>query len=158
MAAVVVEVRNALAAMLEAADLSQEFTLEESYADWELELKSGNELRVDVVAVTTKQRADLDTRGSYVYSTPIDIAIRKRIAADEQQDDNGRALVAVVDGLMLLTQEIFELVMPERLPEFDDAAWQSTEILVAPDKEMLRKNKQFTSVIRLTFDVHRAIP
>lgn len=161
MAAVVVEVASAVKAMIATAQstLSQtEFTLERSYADWELELKNASELRVDVAAVINKQRVELGTRGSWDYVIPVDIAVRKRFKDSEWQDENGRAEVASVDALMLLTQNLFELFMPQRLTGFTDGVWESTEILVAPVTEHLRKHKQFTSVVRVVFGVNRDMP
>jgi hypothetical protein len=159
MAAVVVEVAQAVQAMITAATLSQtEYTLERSYADWELELKKATPLRVDLVTVINKQRIELDTRNSYSYTIPVDIAVRQRFTDDKWQDDNGRAVVSEVDALMLFTQEIYELFMPNRLTTYTDAVWNSTEILVAPHTEHLRQNKQFTAVIRLVFGVNRTMP
>lgn len=160
MAAVVVTVAEAVKAMIATAKTADgfsqtEFTLERSYADWELELKKATDLRVDVVAVINKQRAELDTRGSYAYTVPVDIAIRKRFAQDQQDDATGRAVVEEVDALMLFTQEVFEVFMPERLTDFSDGVWESTEILVAPHHDHLRTLKQFTSVVRLVFGVNR---
>lgn len=160
MPAVVVSVAEALKEMIAAGTFSQEFTPERSYADWALEFTKATPLRVDVVGVISKQKVELDDNESLRYKAPIDIAIRQRFEADEQSEEvgkEGRVLLSKVDALMLLTQEIFASVMPQRLPEFDDAVWQSTEILVAPDKEMLRTHKQFLSVIRLTFEVNEEL-
>ena len=110
-----------------------------------------------MVGVINKQRVELDTRGSYSYTIPVDIAIRKRFEDDAQDDDTGRTLVSEVDALMLFTQEMYELFMPERLTNFDSAVWESTEILVAPHTKHLKDYSQFTSVIRLVFGVNRDI-
>jgi len=157
MACVVVEVAEAVKDMIASATTfsQDEFDLERSYADWELELKKATPLRVDVVAVINKQTVELDTRDSYAYTVQVDIATRKRFKDEEWNDGTGRVEVASVDALMLFTQEIFLLFMPERLTGFTEAVWTSTEILVAPHTEHLRTMKQFTSVVRLGFGVNQ---
>ena len=88
--AVVVDVADAVKAMLVAATLSQTIAPERSYADWELSLEDSDVLHVDVVPVTTGQQVDLNTRGTRRYTVPIDIAIRKRFSTTKQNDDTGR--------------------------------------------------------------------
>jgi hypothetical protein len=162
MPAVTVTVAEAVKDMITAATFSQTelvecLTVERSYADWSLELKKATGLKVDVVAVISEQKVELANRESYAYEIPVDIAIRQRFSDEKWQDENGRAAVAEVDALMLFTQEVFELFMPERLTGFDSAVWNSTQILVAPHTDHLRKHKQFTSVVRLVFGVNRSM-
>lgn len=157
--AVAVSVANAVTAMLADASLSQTFTPERSYADWAQPLEKEqvsdtDRLYVDVVPQATGMQAELDDRGSNQYTTFIDIAIRRRFGPDKQSNTDGRVLVAQVDALMLLVQEVYELFMPKRLEDFEDAVWdpdQGTRILVAPLKKHLYEYKQFTGIVRIGF-------
>lgn len=157
--AVAVSVAKAVTAMLADASLSQEITPERSYADWAQPLEKEqvsdtDRLYVDVVQQATGLQAELDDRGSNEYTTFIDIAIRKRFGPSKQSSVDGRVLVAEVDAMMLLVQEVYELFMPERLTDFEDAVWdpeQGTRILVAPLKKHLYEHKQFTGIVRIGF-------
>ena len=155
--AVSVGVAQAVAAALAAADLSQDFTPERSYANWELELENADCLRVDVVAVIDKQTCVLFTRGKKRYTIPVDIAVRKRFAPNEQDDETGRIDIAELDALCLLTEEIHGLFMKESLDGFDSAVWDRTEISVSPVTDHLKKFRQFTSIVRIPFVVDKAV-
>jgi hypothetical protein len=147
-----VTVAKAVTAELAAASLSQEFEPERSYADWDLPLEDSDRLHVDVVIVTTEQKSKLDTRSGLNYLVPIDIAIRKRFSQGQQDDDTGRVNIDDIDALMLLTDEIHRLFIPRRLTTFAEAVWQETKILVAPERKHLRELRQFTGIVRVTFD------
>lgn len=167
MPAVAVNVAEAVKNMIAAAqgDLSTtDFTLERSYADWRNDLlevdADGNELRVDVVTAINEQKIVLDTQENYEYEIAVDVAVRKRLGEEEQSEEagkEGRPLLASVDALMLLTQDMLELFIPNRLTNLTDAVWQRTTILVAPHREHLTQNKQFTSVVRSIFAVDRDV-
>lgn len=148
--AVSVNVAEAVVAALSAATLSLAPTIERSYADWELELDKETGLRIDVVAETTKQKAEAAARGVTAYTIPVDIAIRQRFGNDKQDDYSGRIPNLSIDPLVFLVEEIHELFTLERTASFTDAAWEGNEILVCPLREHLRV-RQFTAVIRLTF-------
>ena len=85
----------------------------------------------------------------------MDVVIRKQLGEDKQVGGTGRVARAAVKELMYLTQQLFEYAMPNRLPDFDEAVWKLTEILVAPHTKHLRENKQFTSIVRLTYEVEK---
>ncbi|MBI3464294.1 MAG: hypothetical protein HY000_14745 [Planctomycetes bacterium] len=156
--AVSVDVADAVTSMLAAATLSQKITPERSYADWELPLETMDRLYVNVVAHTTKQKLELGTRGgSLTYRIPVDVCIRERLGQDREDGDTGRLENTRIDALMLLTQEVYETFLPKRLTTFEAGAWESTEIVVAPDAKLLRENRQFTSVVRVTFKVDRQL-
>ncbi len=156
---IAVSIAKAVTAQLAAASLSQTIHPERSYADWsqplEREQVSDEErLYVDVVPQATGLQVGLQTRGSNEHRVAIDIAVRRRFGQDKQDRDTGRVVIDEVDALMLLVQEIHEQFMPERLTDFEDAAWdpdQGTRILVAPLKRHLYEMKQFTGIVRLTF-------
>lgn len=157
--AIVVSIAKAVTQELAAAALSKEIHPERSYADWsqplEREQVSDEErLYVDVVPQATGLQVGLETRGTTEHRIVVDIAVRQRFSQDKQDRDTGRVVIDEVDRLMLLVEEIYELFMPQRLTEFEDAVWdpeQGTRILVAPLKRHLYEMKQFTGIVRLTF-------
>lgn len=150
-----VTITEAVKVAIEAAELSQEFTVERSYADWDLELASNTDLRVDVVAVTTKQTAEPIARGPVIaYTVPVDVAVRKRFAT-ESQDDEGRIPNSLLDPLVYLVQEIHELFALAYLTGNVGKWAEPPRILVCPNPRDLRQNKQFTAILRLTFRSER---
>ena len=135
---------------------SQSFTPVRSYAEWDQELKDDDNLHVDTVLVTHQIKSKLNTRASIIYSVPIDVGIRQRLGASKQQTSDGRLDPAAIDALLLLTEEINERLIPNGGQELDsdvNAKWKNTEILVAPSKQHLREFRQFTSIIRVLFEV-----
>ncbi len=165
-----VSVRKAVTAMVQAASdakqLSQKFSADQGYADWDLKLEDldslrlqeRDKLRVDVVTHTTQQDHAAITRGGKVrYTVPIDIAIRRKLGADKQDDDTGEISVEAKDVLMQLVFEIASLFTLQRLAEFQAGVWDQekggTTIPVCPDKTHLREHRQFTAIIRIFFRV-----
>ena len=157
MAAVSVSIAEAVKAMLASAAISQAIAPERSYADWELALDGGDALHIDVVAVTTEQKIELSSRGTNRFLVPVDIAVRKRLGPDKQDDDTGRIKVDEVDALCLLVEEIHELFAPHRLTDFDTGIWQENKILVCPLLAHLKTMRQFTGIVRVTFRVDKAV-
>ena len=163
MAAVCVEVADAVVAMIRNRQFNLDFVLERSYAEWDLELKEldnlelqeSDKLRVDVVAHTTDQEVNLQTRSKVGMIVPVDIAIRRKFGPDKQDPDTGRVLLAEVDALMEFTQKLYLMFMPTRLTSFPDATWDEenggTTIEVAPMRQHLRELHQFTGIIRVVF-------
>jgi len=154
-----VSVAKAVTQELASATLSKPFVPERSYADWSQPLEreqvsDTDRLYVDIVPQATGMQVALDTRGTNEHRVVIDIAVRQRFGQEKQDNDTGRIVIDEVDALMLLVQEIYELFMPQRLTDFEDAVWdpdQGTRILVAPLKRHLYELKQFTGIVRLTF-------
>lgn len=159
MTAICVSIAEAVKDMLNAGTFSQKFCAERSYADWELELdgEDAESLHVDVVGVTTKQEAELEGRGSQAFLVPIDIAVRKRFKQSERSDAVGRVRVEKVDELVQLVEEIFCLFVPQRLTNFTTGVWQSTQIVVNPNRLMLKNHGQFEGIVRVTFRASKAI-
>ncbi len=156
-------VTGMIAAASSAGSLSQRFTPERSYADWDLQLElmdllvltGCDKLYVDVVTHTVQQSAKLSSRGTIQYVVPIDIAVRRKFGADKQNDDSGRIAIEEIDGLVLLVQELHLMFTKQRLAETNLAIWDAenggTNILVNPDQKHLRENRQFTGLIRIFF-------
>lgn len=147
-----VAIAKAAVQQIQEAELSQQFTLERSYADWDLELHQVEQLRVDVVGLTTGYKLDaIDRSQELVYTVPLDVAIRKRWGGDEQGDDTGRIPNERIDELMYFTQELASLFTQSRLSEYLQGVWkEEPKILAAPIRKHLAR-RQFTSIVRLNF-------
>lgn len=156
--AVAVAIAKEVTAHLEGETYSVAITPERSYADWELALTDNGTLHVDVVAVTTEQKHELAARGpgKTRFTVPVDIAIRKRFDTLDEVESTGRINLEEIDALMLLTEEIYESLIQQRLTDSLSSIWQETKIVVAPDRECLKNNRQFLSVVRVTFEAHKA--
>lgn len=155
--AVCVDIAEKVKVLLDAATLSQAFTPARSYADWELELTDSDTLHVDVVAHSTEQKIEMESQGCVEFLVPVDIAVRKRFTQAQQDSNTGRVLVAQVDALVLLVQEIVESLMPNRITgDFGDAVWTGSKIVANPLLQHLRENRQFTGVVRLNFVYSKA--
>jgi hypothetical protein len=135
-----------------------DFVLNRSYAEWDLDLKNGDfeidaseQRRIDVVSHTTDQGTDLSARYRLQFDCPIDIAIRQKLTQTEQDVSTGYLAVEEIDELMGVVQKVHVLCTKERLPGFDSAIWQSTRVVVAPEREHLRTMRQFTGIVRVVF-------
>jgi len=160
MAAATVTAAKSVLEMLRAAEFSQRgFILERSYADWdhehnksdELAIDESDKLRVDVVSHTISQTMDLSSRTSVQFTSPIDIAVRRKFGQDKQDKATGRINVEELDALMLFTQEIYVLLTKKRLKNDLQHVWEGLEIVAAPLRQHLRELHQFTGIVRVTF-------
>jgi len=159
-----VTIAKGVEAMIRAAQFSQrDFTLERSYADWDVDLKDldglvmqeAEKLRVDVVAHTLEQSAKLSSRSTMQFVVPVDIAVRKKFGPDKQDSETGRIRIEELDALMLFLQELHTVFAPVRLTDFKYAAWDEeaggTKILAGPITGHLRESQQFTGLLRIYF-------
>lgn len=156
--AVVTTVTKAIVAELADGTFSQEFTPERSYADWakslEFEAVGGSGLTVDVVGHQTDQVIQVASRGTdpkLKYIVEVDIAVRRKFAPEFHDDDHGRVLLAKVDELCLLVQEIHEHFLLTRLPDELGVVWnEPAKIMVNPHRDHLKDWKQFTGIVQLS--------
>lgn len=148
--AVVVSVAKAVEQHLRANTFSKVIDPQRNYADGPIKLED-DLLHVDVVVHTTKQQYTMLTPGLKQYTVPVEILVRQRLGEDQQDLNNGNLLTESIDELMLLVEEIEDAFSLQRLTEFSAASWVSTEIVVAPDVDMLVDNRQFFGLVRVTF-------
>jgi hypothetical protein len=148
MAAVVIEIADAVAAALNAASLSMPFTAERLYV-----VKVGkqdedaDDLATLKVSVVPHRLSLIQiTRGDDDFSYTIDVGVQKRVE---------NYTPAVVDPYMLLVQEIIDLFLAEGLPSYPDASFDSAENDPIVDWGHLHEHEVFTSVISLTFKKDR---
>ena len=150
------KVATGVTSALAGGSFSQTFTAERSYADWELPLDdaAADALRVDVVPVNNPE-TDLETRGQVNYKAAADIVVRKKLNVPEQDPSTGRIAIGQIDALVALVLEIHQFFLAARLANYDSAVWDKTEIRAAYVPKHLRQHRQFTGIVRVTFDVSR---
>lgn len=137
-------------------------TVEMSHADWELDLKDSDGLRIDVVPASVPKFDQL-TQGLFDNQVPIDIGVRKRFTGDEIDSDTGRTETSDINALVDLLYDIAKYFAPSqpsqngrRLSQVPAAAWRSCEVLTIRDRQTLRINQQYTGVIRITYQLEES--
>lgn len=145
MAAVIIDIAEAVKAALNAASLSQPLTATREYVPV-YELTDLDTLRVTVVprelSATALSRRDDDFR--YM----IDIGIQQRFEPPLNPAD--------LDARMLLVEEIVDLFRSKRLTGYTAAMCVQVENPPIFSPEHIDQYRTFTSVVRLTFQVVRA--
>jgi hypothetical protein len=154
--AAIVEVADAVKDAIEAHDFGVSFLCERSWADWSLELEDADCLRVDVVPVGYSE-ADIGASDNRVaYACQVDVAIRKRFGMSEQSALNGRIEDAQLDRLALLTEQIFEhLTKRAQRRLSSEITYSDARVLWQGNKRHLKEWRQYSGLIRMTYDVHR---
>jgi hypothetical protein len=156
MAAVLIEVADAVTAELQTAVDSNEFAglqfvPERSYAVWDEELADLDCLHVDVVPVNYEQ-TDLDARESVGYVVSVDVVIRQKFS-QEKRVQSGKIDPEEIDRLVLFVEELHEYLCKLRLTDYDEAIWRETAIRSAYSREHLRTMGMFLGIVRVSFDV-----
>lgn len=157
MAAVDIDIADAVKDALEAGAFSVAIEPVRSYAEWDEALEDLNTLHVDVVPVQTGPATELETRGEVEYTCEIDIGVRYRFGTSESESSTGRVAVEEVDRLKLLVQEIAEFFMTDRFDDATAGVWQETEIKLGWSRKHLRQMRQFFGFVRLTFLATRTL-
>lgn len=142
MSAVVVEIAEAVTAVLNAATLSQTFTAERAYVPVH-ELTDLVDLAVTVVP--TSIGVTPLTRHSDDHEYTVDIGVQKRCAPDPTD----------ADPLMLLVQEIIDLFRGKTLTGYTAAKCLNVANDPIYVPAHLDDERVFTSVVTLTFRVAR---
>jgi hypothetical protein len=151
MAALIVEIADAVVTALKAAEFGMEIPWERSYGDWDLELKEIGCVRGDVVPVFDAQ-VELETRGSVRYELNIDIALRKRFSS-QTDIDCGRINRDEIDKLLYVVQRMQQQFVATR--PSDDSVWspsRTQQVQAWYVKAHLREWNQFTGVVRLPYE------
>jgi hypothetical protein len=148
MAAVVIEIADAVAAALNTASLSMPFVAERLYV-----VKVGkqdedaDDLATLKVSVVPNRLSLIQiTRGDDDFSYVVDIGVQKRVE---------NYTPAVVDPYMRLVEEIIDLFRDQGLPSYPDASFDSVENDPIFVPGHLHEDEVFTSIISLTFKVDR---
>jgi hypothetical protein len=134
-----IDIADAVAAELNAAELSLEFTAEVNLKP-EFELKDLKELKVTVVPKSLKFSGA--TRQESAKEVQIDVGVQKKTADSEQ-----------LAALLQLVEEIAGIFDRKRLAGYQKAVCIGIENEPVYDPEHLRQYRQFTSVITFKFRV-----
>lgn len=163
MAAVIVDLADAIAAELSAASIATfgvSFTAESSYADWHDELEDMDTLHVDVVVVRHED-SELADRGSTKYGLAVDVGFRKRFGAASQSSSTGRINKAEVDALVLMVEKTHEWFLDggtgRQLATMPSAVWESTDVKLTYSRKLLRDKRMYVGVVRVKYEVNKAL-
>lgn len=158
-----VAIAEAVTKAINEATLSQEATAilhdiqaEDSFAEWDDMLEDLNVLHVDVVPVDDE--TTLAGRGNTAHRCSVDVAIRKRFDAKDQDPQTGRIKRERIKELVGLLEEIAEIFAGKRLEYYEPAAWAATRNTAMYSRKHLRENRQYTGISRLTFVSHKQKP
>jgi hypothetical protein len=134
-----IDISDAVAAELNNAELSQDFTAKVNLKP-EFELKDLKNLKVTVVPKSLKFSGAV--RQESAKEVQIDIGVQKKTADPDQ-----------LAALLQLVEEIAGVFDRKRLTEYQQAVCVGIENDPVYDPEHLRQYRQFTSVITLKFRV-----
>jgi hypothetical protein len=148
MMAVIIEIADAVVAVMNAAMLSQPLTAQRHYLP-EFDLPDMDTLHVSVVPAELDE--EIADRSCDLAEYKIHVAVQKRVS---QQNPPGLDTLAI-DGLMRLVQEIDDLFRHKALPGYEQARWCKTENKPIYDPKHLKEHGQFTSLLVFTFRVIR---
>lgn len=131
-------------------------TAKRSYAAWDDILKDLSVLHIDVVPAD--KETTLAARGNTAHQCGIDVAVRKKFDACDQDPDTGDIAIERMDELVKLTEEIGEIFIGKRLENHDNARWSAIRDTAPYSRRYLRDERQYSGVLRLTFVSHKQLP
>ena len=157
MASICVQAADLATAAINAGALvsAGEFKAERSFAEWDDILPDWDKLHVDVVPVFDP-KTELEDRETVRYDLSVDIAVRKRLGVDSQNQATGAVLIKAVDDLTSLVESIHDFFLTDRFGE-GDITWQSSTIRSLYSRAQLREHRQFLGIVRLEFKAVKAI-
>jgi hypothetical protein len=129
---------------------------EDSFADWDDLLEDLGVLHIDVVPASDETM--LAARGNTAHQVAVDVAVRKRFDACDQDPDTGRIKREKIKELVDLLEEIAEIFTGKRMADYENGRWQATMITAPYSRRHLRENRQYHGVARLTFISHKQLP
>lgn len=132
-----------------------EFTPVRSFADWEKELGDLDCLHVDCVPFNYDESV-LKSRGTLGYLCSVSVVVRKRFKP-KHTTQCGDIANEHVDRLVLLIEELSEFFIKQRLQAMPSAVWDKSQIIAAYDYDILRRASMFAGVVRITFEVPKAL-
>ena len=158
--ATIVDVAEAIKEAIKGHEwLIRELCVERSYANVRQKLEDLDTVRIDVVPWNSQP--EIDSVGTFLWPCEVDILIRRRNTANEQ-NPSGELRKEEIDLLMRLVQDVYEFFLPSqatdpeqtgRLVTFDEAHWEETRMIAHYVRSHLAELRQFTGWIRLTYSV-----
>jgi len=151
MTALLVQLADAITEEINSDDWGLDFEAKRSYADWDLKLDADVGLLVDVVPARRK-KLPIENRSLRDHELTVHVGIRRKFAPQSQDTFTGRIETAEVDALIALAEDIeSHFDYQERLAGMPASALVSANLLGDYDRELLYENRQFVSVIELTY-------
>jgi len=150
MPAVVIAIADAVAAVLNAAELNQPFTAVRRYVPVR-DLKDLATLAVTVVPATLAGTL-LDRAGHNLYTYTIDVGIQKSIGSGEMTSDQ---INNACDPLMLFAEQAADLFDGKSLAGYPQARCIDVKNVPIFAPNHLDEMRVFTSVLSLTFRLGR---
>ena len=144
---VIVDIAEAVKTELNAAadgTFGADFTAERGYVP-QFELKELEDLKVIVVPRAREDAAE--GRNVAREDVRIDIGVLKKLSGTEAE------MIAAADTLTTVVEQIIEFFRHRRLTEYAAAAWIATANDPIYSPEHWREQRQFTSVVTLTYRV-----
>ncbi len=138
---VITDIADAVAASLNAATFSEEFTAERLHQP-SFDLPELQTLRVSVVPKSVEIRNG--TRQHSFFDCAVDVGIQQKVDND-----------ARVDALLVLAEEIIDHLRLKRLTDYPQAAWMAIGHDPVVSSEHLDQHRQLTSVLTVTYRVKR---
>lgn len=164
MTAVIDLISAAIAYELDAdptTNFGYDFTTIESGGDWDLELEDAgppenpNVLQVDLVAVSDKltiaSTKAADGTKDVRHECAFQVVVRRRLT--EREEDSGRVLFSVVQGLTELVEKIAMFFLTYELTTLTNATWIASEVESIRYPATMRENSQFTGIARITYEL-----
>jgi hypothetical protein len=152
MASILITTADLIATAINAAEWDgvDDFKAVRSYATFEQTLEDQDVLHVDVVPVYNPT-SELETRAEVVYVMAFDIAVRQRMGTEKQDQTTGEILTSTVDPLVSFVEAIHDYFCTDRFSG-TNTTWKGTEFRAAYVREQLKDLRQFTGIVRLTFE------
>ena len=143
MSTVITDIADAVVTKLNGSTWDQSFTATRKYAPT-YRLRD-----MDTLTVTVVPAAEITTlvgRSTRSHEYTIDVGVQKRFSS---------SALATIDPLMDLVQDINDAFVRAALSGYSSAKWTGSEIdpIFAPDH--FQQFRQFTSVVHMTYVVHR---
>lgn len=151
MAAVIIEIAEAVKDALNGASLSQSFT-----AEWTFDPRRSLEGLTDLTVLVSaaEQAMEKASRGADDFGYAVQVAVAKRLSVAAANDDD--QLSAECEPLMLLVQEIIDLFRGPDLVGSLPARFDRAENAPIYDGELLHQKRVFLSAVTLRFEAVRS--
>jgi len=144
MSAVITAIADAATTELNSGSFSQPLTAQRLHLP-RFELPEMAELRVSVVPVGVE--IGIVARHQTAERYRIDVGVQKKLPADATAESDE------ADALLKLAQEIGQFFRFRRLAGFPQVVWVKTEHEPLYDPQHFEQLRQFTAVVRLTFQL-----
>lgn len=147
MSSALVTAAEALKDEINLAPWPKSFTAARSWGQWRDELPDLDVLHVDVLGVE-HYKTELQGRKQLKYVVSIDVAVRQRFTSVTNQ---------AVDELVELLERLNEWSIGRRLSTFDEAVWESSDIMQSTSRKLLQTVKQYSGFARIKYAVPRSL-